>query len=171
MYSNTVRIILIIIAALVAIFFGTVGLWLQMGAAIAFIVLMALGYFLNGAVYLAFRKLGKNDFDRAEELLKMTKYPQYLGRTQKAYYYFITGCIEANKENLQPAANAFETALRSGLRTENDKAIAMLNLASIFYSLGQTERAIKYLEATKLLKYSPGLQPEVDNISQLLANG
>lgn len=169
MYSNKVRIVLASIAALIAIFFGSLGMWLQMGAAIAFVALMTLGYFLNGAVYLAFRKLGKNDLNEADRLLQMTRYPQYLGRTQKAYYFYIKGCVEANKENLPQAAIAFETALRTGLRTENDKAIAMLNLAGIHYSLDEHEKAVKYLYAAKNLKYSPALQPEIDHLTSLLS--
>ncbi|XZF12508.1 hypothetical protein ACTHGU_12005 [Chitinophagaceae bacterium MMS25-I14] len=168
MYSNTVRIILIIIGALVAIFFASVGFWLQMGAALAFVLLIVLGYFLNGAVFLAFRKLSKNDFEQAEKLLDMTKYPQYLGRSQKAYYYFTRACIEGNKGNLQPAATAFETAIKTGLRTQNDTAVALLNLATINYNLGEKSKAKKYLQSLKQVTYNAGLQPEIDKLNDLL---
>jgi tetratricopeptide (TPR) repeat protein len=168
MYSNTVRIVLIAIGALAAIFFASVGLWLQMGASIAFILLIVLGYFLNGAVFLALRKMAKNDFEGAEKLLQMTRYPQYLGRTQKAYYYFLQGCIEANKEHLQPAARNLEQALQLGLRVDNDKTVALLNLSSIYLSLGDKNKAAKYLEAVKKLRYNPALQPEIDHLSEVL---
>lgn len=168
MYSNTVRIALVIIGALAAIFFASVGLWLQMAAALAFILLIALGYFLNGAVFLALRKLVKNDFEGAEKLLHMTRYPQYLGRSQKAYYYFLNGCIEANKENLAVAAGYLEKSLSLGLRTDNDKSVALLNLSSIYLSLGNKEKAAQYLELVKKLRYNPGLQPEIDNLSEIL---
>jgi len=168
MYSNTVRIILIAIGALAAIFFASVSLWLQMAAALAFVLLMVLGYFLNGAVFLALRKLVKNDFEGAERLLRMTRYPQYLGRTQKAYYYFLNGCIAANKEHLETAAAHLETALRLGLRTDNDKSIALLNLCSIYLSLGHRDKAAQYLELVKKLRYSPALQPEIDHLTEAL---
>jgi predicted Zn-dependent protease len=168
MYSNTVRIILVAIGALAAVFFASVGLWLQMGAALAFILLIVLGYFLNGAVFLALRKMAKNDFESAEKLLHMTRYPQYLGRTQKAYYYFLQGCIEASRENLKPAATHLEQALQLGLRVDNDKTVAMLNLCSIYLSLGDKSKAAKYLEAVKKLRYNPALQPEIDHLSEAL---
>lgn len=168
MYSNKVRIILIAIAVLAVVFFASLRMWLQMSAALAFILLMVLGYFLNGAVFLALRKMVKNDFEGAEKLLAMTRYPQYLGRTQKAYYYFLNGCIAANKEQLQPAAANLEKALQMGLRTENDKSIALLNLSSIYLALGNRDKAAQYLALVKKMNYNAALQSEIDQLTSIL---
>ena len=168
MFSNTVRITLLSVAALVAAFFGVAGLWLQMTAAIVMIILLVAGYFLNGTVFLALRKMSKNDFAGAERLLRMMKYPKYLAPAQKAYYDMIAGLTEAQKGNYQIAAARLEEALLKGLRSQHDKAVACLNLAVIYYNLGNKSKAFRYLSEAKNNKPSPVLQAKIDELDSVL---
>lgn len=168
MFSNTTRIVLLIIGLLVAVYCALIGRWLPMSAALIFSFFIVLGYFLNGTVFLAMRKLSTNDFDEAETLLKMTRYPKYLAATQKAYYSYTAGLIEAKKGNFILAANFLEDAMKKGLKTTHDKTVACLNISQICYALNNREKATQFLNEAKRLNQNTSLQPEIDRLEALL---
>lgn len=113
------------------------------------LVLLISGYFRNGTVYTAFQLLRKEKYERAKKELLKTKYPKWLARSQKAYYYYVSGFIALHENKLEDSLQKLSKALEIGLRTDNDKSILTLNLANIEFELGNFESAEKYISKTK----------------------
>ncbi len=168
MLSLTTRIILSISGFISAIYFFIAGNWMLGALFLTIPIFQIIGFFLNGTVFLALRKLGANDFEAAERMLRKTKYPQYLAKTQKAYFYLAAGLIEARKNNFQIAAPHLEEALSIGLRTKHDRAIASLNLAGIYFNIGNRDKSAHYLAETKNNDPTPALQPRVEELEAAL---
>jgi tetratricopeptide (TPR) repeat protein len=168
MLSFTGRIVIATIGIIASIYFLVNGNWVTSAILLTLSVFQIVGIFLNGTVFLALRKLAQNDFVSAESVLRKTKYPKYLAKTPKAYYFLIAGLIEAQKRNFQIAAAQLEQAMEIGLRTKNDRAVASLNLAGIYFNLGNKDKAVKYLDFAKENDPAPALQPRVDELEAAL---
>jgi tetratricopeptide (TPR) repeat protein len=168
MYSPLVRILIVIGSLALMIYYhqkGSVGSSYLMVVAIALVVW---GYFKNGTVYLAWRKLKKQQYDDAERVLRQTKYPHLLKKEQRGYYHFSMGLICMNRADYEPAFENFKAALVFGVRTENNAAIANLNLAAIALERGNEAEAKSYLETARSLKYSEALEPELQKLETRL---
>ncbi len=168
MLSLTTRIILSVSGLISAIYFFAAGNWTLGTLFLTIPVFQTIGFFLNGTVFLALRKLGSNDFEAAERTLRKTKYPRYLAKTQKAYYYLAAGLIEARKNNFQIAAPHLEEALNIGLRTKHDRTIASLNLAGIYFNIGDRDKSAHYLAEAKNNNPAPALQPRIEELEAAL---
>ncbi len=105
--------------------------------------------YLMGTVGIAFRHLKKGKIAEAETLLKMTKRPDFLIKRYKSYFHFTKGMIDLQHKNLDQSAIHLEEALQHGLRTENDKALASLNLAHIAFVKKDAGKARTFLDRAK----------------------
>jgi len=164
MYSPKIRIVLIAISLVIAWnFYSTgnmTGTFLVLGAT----GLIVWGYFKNGTVYLAFRQLKKENYQKAEQLLGKIRRPEHLKKSQKGYYHFTKGFIELNKQNLDVAYLEFVAALTIGLRTQNDTSIVTLNLASLELERKNLKEAENFLVQTKNLNHKHQLNSEIKRI-------
>ncbi len=106
-------------------------------------------HFLYGNVWAAFSKLRKGQLEEAERLLKQTTNPAWLAPGPKAYYHFIRGMIALQRKALPESENHLQKALDRGLRTNNDNALAALNLAHICFYEKRWKDCAKYLEQSK----------------------
>lgn len=141
MFSNSLRIILIIICLVFGIyqfFKGEIYLGFSFTAAAFFLIY---GYFRYGNVWLAFQNLMKGHNIKAEKLINSVKYPNLLSSQQKAYYFFVKGVLEQDKNNLDEAEIYYLKSLKEGLHTSNNVAIANLNLATIYHQKGLLDSA------------------------------
>ena len=100
-------------------------------AALSFTLITAYGYIRQGTVYMAFKYIRKNEIQKAEETLKLTKKINWLSKTQRGYYYFVKGFVDTARGRIEEAKSAYEEALNIGLRLSNDTALAYANLASL----------------------------------------
>jgi hypothetical protein len=164
MFTPVVRIILAFIALWLMWRFWSSGNMVSFGMIVFSLFLIVWGYFKNGTVYSAFQKLRKEDYKGAELALAKTPNPQYLKKSQKAYYHFTKGMIDLNKENLDSAHIELNEALRIGLRTENDQSLVNLNLASIELERKNLEKAQDYLQVSKQLEHKPLLDGEIERL-------
>lgn len=126
------------------------------------------GYFKMGTVSLAISKMRKNDIVAAKRILELTKYPDRLIRSQKAYYYYLQAYIAHNNNELEIAKPLFERAIAEGLKVENDRAICLLALSDIALVKGRKEEAKKYFYQMKDLKVQQGLMLEIRKMQQYL---
>ncbi len=112
-------------------------------------------YFRNEFVLLAFFKMRKQDMEAAKKWLDRIKRPKAaLIKSQQAYYYFLHGIIESQR-NLTQSENLFKKALQIGLFMDHDKAMAKLNLAGAAMTKGRKREAQWLLkEAQQLDKRS-----------------
>ena len=104
---------------------------------------------------LAFWYLRKNKLEKAQKALSRIKHPEQLLKRQEAYYYYLTGLIESQLQGVGKAEKFFKRALTLGLRMDQDKAVAKLNLAAIaMYKRRKREATTLLSEAKKLDKHN-----------------
>lgn len=126
------------------------------GIGLLFLVLLVvLLIFRNEHIMLAFWFLRKNKLDKAAQALGRIKHPDQLLKRQEAYYYYLTGLIESQLSGVGKAEKYFKRALSIGLRMNQDKAVAKLNLAAIaMYKRRKREATNLLSEAKKLDKHN-----------------
>ncbi len=168
MYNPIVRLIIGLLGLVMLWQFYSEGSMVSAYLIIASIALLIWGYFKNGTVYLAFQQMKRENYDNAESLLSKIKNPKLLKKGQKSYYYFIKGFIELNKNNFHESFDYLTQALETGLRTENDTAIVILNLAGIELNRNNYDEAERYIAKTKSLKYKTELESEILRIEKEL---
>lgn len=112
-------------------------------------VLLYLSYYFFGTVGPAFSKLQKGQLQEAEQLINMTRRPDFLLKKHRAYYHFTKGMIALQKKDLAPGEVHLKAALDDGLRNNMDKALVTLNLAHIYYVQKRKKEANIYLEKAK----------------------
>ncbi len=137
---------------LILLFIG-LGVWLNLQFDInvawplyvAALILILTNY-LFGTVGVAFRKLKSGKVKEAETILKMTKYPNMLVKTHKAYYHFTKGMIALQHKKVGIGQSELLKTMDMGLRTKNDEALVALNLAHTFFMQNAHKDARKYLD-------------------------
>lgn len=166
MYSPLVRIIFCLIGLFLAYEFYKQNNWISFGGMLFAIGLILWGYFKNGTVYIAFQQLKKKNYLKAEKLLSKIKDPDALSKSQRGYYYFTRGFVLLNKEKLDDSLKDLTTALKIGLRTENDTSIVTLNIAAIELEKGNFEESRNYIEKTRSMKLKPMVIVELEKLEK-----
>jgi len=155
MINKIIKIVLASIIFLYSIYQFYLG---NIGGGIGLIFLAALVVLLiyrNEHIMLAFWFLRKNKLDKAGKALTRIKHPDQLMKKQEAYYYYLTGLIESQTSGVGKAEKYFKRALTLGLRMNQDKAVAKLNLAAIaMYKRRKREATTLLTEAKKLDKHN-----------------
>lgn len=128
-------------------------------------ILLLFTHFLFGSVWLAFNQLKKGNLSVAEKLTQQIKRPDWLIKSNRAYYYFTKGMIHLQQKHLEEGKTALEKALQIGLRPGNDQALACLNLAHIYYVQQLFDQSKSYLE--QALQNQPNDLIIKDNIIKL----
>lgn len=118
------RIIIAVITAIIALSFIIEQHYI-IGSIVAILVggLLAFDFFWNGTVFAAMRTMQNGDLDATEKVLAETRYPDRLGRFQKAYYYLTRGMIDIQRNNSAAAEGMFKKALDIGVRKEEEGAL------------------------------------------------
>ncbi len=114
------------------------------------LVLMVTHFIFNN-VSAAFVLLRRGKIDQAERLIDQVKKPEWLVKQHRAYYHFTKGMISLQRNKLAEGKTDLKAALQLGLRTDNDRALAILNLAHICYLNKENEEARNYLNEAKQL--------------------
>lgn len=145
------------------------------GNGIMFILLSGLvlfTFFRNEMILLAFWFLRKQNFEKAAKYLSYIKYPDSsLIKSQRAYYYYLNGLIESQKQTgkaLNEAEKMFKNALTIGLNMDHDKAMANLQMAAIVMAKGRKTEAQKHLADAKKLDKSKMLTDQIKMIQSQL---
>lgn len=165
------RILKIVIASILFIYsiyqFYEGNIWSGIGL-ILLIGIVILFIFRNEHIMLAFWFLRKNNLPKAGKALSRVKHPDQLLKKQEAYYYYLTGLIESQLQGIGKAEKYFKKALSIGLRMDQDKAVAKLNLAAIaMYKRRKREATMLLSESKKLDKHNM-LADQIKQISQQL---
>lgn len=165
MFTPLVRVLMGVTGLVMGVFY-----FIRGSNTAAYLMLLAValtvwGYFKNGTVYLAWRKVKKEDFTGAEKVLQKTRFPEFLKKEQRGFYHFTKGLIEASRNNSLEARGHFTDAIKFGVRTENNVAIINLNLAEIEVNEGNYLNAKEHLVKAQSLKHSGALEPEINRIA------
>lgn len=125
-----------------------IGWWPSLAPFTAAFVLI-LSYLFLGTVGPAFTALKKGQLPKAEKLINLTPFPEFLLKRHRAYYHFTKGMLDLQSNQLQTGESHFKTALELGLRNSNDKGFAALNLAHINYVNRNFDQSREYLDKCK----------------------
>lgn len=106
-------------------------------------------HFAFGNVWSAFSKLQKGKITEAELLIDQIKKPEWLIKQNRTYYHFIKGMIAIQQKDLSKGEEQLKIAVNRGLRSKNDNALAILNLAHICFLEKRLEDAQKYLQQAR----------------------
>ena len=145
--------------------FALIALCLIGGTALAFsvsfwyalpILLIGLGllasYILLGTVQSSAMLMQKMDFAACEKRLGLTYKPEWLYKTNRAYFFLIKGSIAMNTHRTDEAQQWFDKALKLDLPSDNEKAMVRLQLANISANKGNWKAAQNYARELKGLK-------------------
>jgi tetratricopeptide (TPR) repeat protein len=113
--------------------------------------IVVLTIFKNEVVMTAFYYIRKGNMQKAQSTLQSIKYPEKLGKSQEAYYYFLQGIVEAQLNGPMKSEKFFKRAMSTGLRMKTDQAVAALNLAGIYLAQRKKTIAIQMLKEAKKL--------------------
>jgi len=111
--------------------------------------LLLLTHFLTSNVSAAFMLLRGGDLDKAEQLIDQVKKPEWLLKRHRAYYHFTKGMIAAQRNAIPQAKQHLSEALKIGLRTPTDNALAAINLSNFAFQAKDHSEARKYLDKAK----------------------
>ncbi len=161
MYTPLLRIVIGLLAAVGSVFFFMND---RYNTALILLVSLALtitSYFRNGTVFLAFRQMKKFNIPKAKILLEKVYNPKWLTKGQRSYYYFVDGFIAMQEKDMTRAYESLFKSLEIGLRTENDRAIATFNLASVEFERGHIAKCFELISKTRALRCSPRVLSEL----------
>ena len=141
----------------------------EIGNGIAMLIptgLVLFTYFRNERILLALYHMRKSDMEKAEKsLLGIKKPEQALIKSQLAYYYLLMGMIESQRK-VGKAETLLKRALNTGLRMDQDKALAKLNLAGIALTKRRKKEAQILLTEVKKLDSKGVLAEQTKYIKQ-----
>jgi hypothetical protein len=164
MFTPIIRIILVIISLLMAVFFYSKEDFGNMSILLLAAGLFIYGYFKYGTVYAAFQHMKKNNLKKAEELISKIKNPKILSKGQKSYYHFTAGIIALEKQEFEKSHSELTKALNIGLRTDNDTSIVLLNLASIELIRNNFNQAKDFIGKIRTFNLKPIIESETNRI-------
>ena len=148
------RVIKIILFVLTLAWAGYEFYEVHIGNGIAILLLsglIVLLYFKHEVNLLAFIQVRRNKFESAGKILDWVKNPESMTEKQRAYYYFLSGLISSQKQQLSTSEKFFKKALNNNLRMKQDRAMAHLNLAGISMSKRRKREAMNHLTQVKKL--------------------
>jgi hypothetical protein len=123
-------------------------------------------YFKNERILIALYHMRKNDVSKAEKALAGIRTPEKsLVKSQLAYYYLLMGMIESQRK-VGKAETLLKKALNTGLRLDQDKALAKLNLAGIALTKRRKKEAQILLTEVKKLDSKGVLNEQTKYIKQ-----
>ena len=123
-------------------------------------------YFRNERILISLYHMRKSDVAKAEKsLLRISSPQKSLIKGQLAYYYLLLGMIESQRK-VGKAETLLKKALNTGLRMDQDKALAKLNLAGIALSKRRKKEAQILLTEAKRLDTKNALAEQTKYIKQ-----
>lgn len=134
-------------------------------------IILLVGYILFGTVQSAAQLSQNMQFDEAEQRLKLTLKPEWLYKTNRAFYYMMQGTIAMNRKDNSAAEAWLAKAQALDLPTDNEKAMVELQLANIQAMKGKWKAAQIHFRNLKKLKVTePQLKEQVKQFEKVMSN-
>ena len=168
MIGKNIRLIIAVLLCILSTVLFVKGI-IGWGIVTVFIsALFVLLHFKNEMNLLTFYFVRKNKLATAEAILNKVTYPERMIKSQEAYFYFLTGLVQSQKQKSSLAEKSLKKALSTGLRTDTDQAMAMLNLSGIYLSKRNKKLATYYLRETKKLDKNKILTPQIREVESMM---
>jgi len=139
------------------------------------VLLIGLGllasYILLGTVQSAAQLVQTGDFDEAKKRIALTWKPEYLYKTNRAFYYIMQGSLSLNDKDTKKAEEWFKMAEQLDLPTDDEKAMVQLQLANINAQKEKWNQAKIYYNNVKKLKVTqPELKAQITQFDMAFKN-
>ncbi len=139
MFSPTGRWLLIAMTLGVGVHLLRTGAWTGTIFLASATLLMA-GHWLYGSVRAAFIALRRGDMSRAASLIERTP-TRFLTRESRAYRNWILAALAEARGQIEAAVEHLEQTVALGLRTKNDRILALGTLAALLARKGDLDAA------------------------------
>jgi hypothetical protein len=140
-------------------------IWLLIG------VLILVSYLMLGTIQSSAELVQLQQFEAAERRLNLTLTPKLLYVTNRAFYYILKGSFALNRKDQDEGETYFNKALSLKLPSDNEKALILIQLASINASKSKWTAAQKYYkDASKLKITEKQLKDQLKQFEQVLAS-
>ncbi len=167
-YLKLALIALCLIGGTIMVF--TLGFWYAFPFLLAGIVLLV-SYILLGTVQSAATMVQTMQFDEAEKRLGLTLKPNWLYKTNHAFYYLLKGSMAMNRKDNDNAEKWLTKAQEIELPTDNEKAMVSLQLANIHATKNKWNNAKLHFNKIKKLKVTePQLKDQIKQFEKALTN-
>ena len=145
------------------------GFW-RWGITMIFVsTIFVLSYFRNENIILALNDIRTGNTEKAIKKLNRIKNPNFLIRTQRAYYYYLRGLSGAQTLTMAETEKYFRKALSTGLRTDQDQAVAKMNVAAMCMGSGRKREAKVLLAEAKKQDKNGILAEQIKMLNQRMA--
>ncbi len=163
MIGFIIRVILGIAAVGFNVYLFYVGSW---GWGITFILvtsLIILSFFRNENVIMALYNMRMGKQEKAWKALNRIKAPNLLPKKQHAYVLYLRGMLGLQQDlGFPKCEQLIRKALNMGLRTDQDTAVAKMQLAGICMQTGRKNEAKTLLSESKKLDKNNMLKEQLD---------
>ena len=137
----------------------------QLGALmVGLTAFMIWGLFREGTVVLASDAFKNKQYEKARKYLSDIKNPEYLRKSRRNYYEFISGSLALQLLDDDAAEHHFQIASRLSFRKPNDKAIILVHLANINLRKKRFDRVKAYLTRASELEVSSRIAQIINRI-------
>ncbi|MEM8907097.1 MAG: hypothetical protein AAGD05_04555 [Bacteroidota bacterium] len=163
--------------ALIALFLGggtllafVYGFWYAFPLILIGLTFLA-GYIFLGTVQSTAQLVQDMKFAEAEQRLALTWKPEWLYKTNRAFYYMIQGTLAMNRKDNDAAEAWLTKAQEVELPSDNEKAMVYLQLANIHANKGKWNKAKSLFQSAKKLKITePMMKEQMKQFEKALTN-
>ena len=126
-------------------------------------IILVVGYLLLGTVQSAAEIMQSGDLDEAEKRLNLTFKPDWLYKTNRAYFYMIKGNLAMQRKDTEEGEMWLKKAQGVDIPTDNEKAMIELQLANVAAGRSKWKQAELHMRNLKKLKVTePMLKEQID---------
>ena len=169
MFTTRIRFVLIFLFLIIGIVLQVKNGFSAAWYLYATCLILLFTHFAFGNVWAAFSKLQKGKIMEAELLINQIKKPEWLAKQNRTYYHFIKGMIALQQKELSEGEKELKIAVGRGLRSNNDNALALLNLAHISFMEKRPEDTRNYLQQAQTFEPSDlMIKQKIEEMEKLL---
>ena len=134
-------------------------------------IILLLGYIFLGTIQSAAQLVQEMKFDEAEKRLGLIFKPEWLYKTNRAFYYLINGTLAMQRKDNDAAESWLNKAQEIELPSDNEQAMVQLQLANIHAMKGKWNKAKVHFHKAKKLKITePQMKEQLKQFEKALTN-
>jgi thioredoxin-like negative regulator of GroEL len=166
MVAFIVRILVALSLLFLTVFLFSTGSW-GWGIFMIFpLLLVGFTFFRNENMILALNQMRLGNQEKAKKYINRISAPQFLPRKQHAYVLYLQALMNAQETGLAQSEQQLRKALSLGLRTNEDNAVARMQLAGICLQTGRRTEATNLLADAKKFDKSGMLKDQIKMMQQ-----
>ena len=150
----------------IALFYN--GYWGWGIVMILWLVIVGFTFFRDERMILALNAMRTGDTEKAKEKINKITHPQFLPKKQHAYVLFLKAVLGTQDLGFAKSEELLRKAMKMGLRTGQDNAVAKMHLAGICAQTGRKKEAQTLLKEAKKLDDSGAMKEQIIQMQQQL---